>query len=688
MSSIRASLKYVLLPLLLVPLLVGFSATAQTGNTIEMGITSEGIPALVGANGLTLYTFEHDENGESACYEQCAEIWPPLLVDAGVTPTAGDGLPGQVGTIQREDGTVQVTYHGQPLYYYFEDAAPGDANGHGLESVWYVANPATVMLSGNGGFGNFLIGPGGMTLYLFLEDEENESYCFEECVLAWPPVLLEEGTEPLQGVDVPGEVGIIERADGGRQVTYNGSPLYFFYEDEAPGDTNGNAVQNVWYLVQPEEAEQASIQIGVEMVAEGLSAPIAMIPANDGTGRTFVADQAGMIHIMDANGTMMEQPFLDLTGQIVPLDTGYDERGLLGLALHPDFANNGRFFVYYSMPLRAEAPAGWNHTSVISEIRVSQDDPNLADLATQRILIEVDQPQMNHNAGQIAFGPDGYLYIPLGDGGGANDNQEGHTPNIGNGQDTSNLLGSILRVDVDGGDPYGIPADNPFVGDDNIPDETFAYGFRNPFRIAFDTMGSGELYVSDAGQELFEEVSIVQSGGNYGWFIKEGTHCFNPDEAAQPPESCASTGANGEPLIDPVIEYYHDTGVVVVGGFVYRGSAIQELAGQYVFGDYSAHPVVPSGVLMAAQPSPDGGLWDITQLEVVNGVDGGLGVYLLSFGQDLSGEIYALTTEMSGPVGDTGKIWRLVPPSSEAAPPAEGTAEATPEETPMATPET
>jgi glucose/arabinose dehydrogenase len=168
---------------------------------------------------------------------------------------------------------------------------------------------------------------------------------------------------------------------------------------------------------------------------------------------------------------------------------------------------------------------------------VSDAGANQADPASERIVLEVDQPQSNHNAGQIAFGPDGYLYIPLGDGGAANDVAVGHSPQ-GNGQDTSNILGSILRIDVDNGDPYGIPADNPFVGDDNIPDEIFAYGFRNPYRIAFDRGGDQSLFVSDAGQDQWEEVDIVTIGGNYGWNIKEGTHCFDPNNPGISPAEC------------------------------------------------------------------------------------------------------------------------------------------------------
>jgi hypothetical protein len=314
--------------------------------------------------------------------------------------------------------------------------------------------------------------------------------------------------------------------------------------------------------------------------------------------------------------------------------SAFDERGLLGLAFHPNYAQNGRFFVYYSAPLREGAPAGFDHTSHISEFRVS-GDPNVADPASERILLQVDQPQFNHDGGTVAFGPDGFLYISLGDGGGADDVGLGHVEDWyeanagGNGQDIQqNLLGSILRVDIDAGAPYGIPADNPFAG---IPgcadgcDEIFAYGFRNPYRFSFDLGGDHRLFAGDAGQNLWEEVSIVDKGGNYGWNVKEGTHCFdteNPD--VSPPECPDTVGGGhpraGDPLIDPVIEYanHHQPGglgAVVVGGFVYRGTVLRQLSGRYVFGDWSREFEEPDGTLFVASPRKKG-LWLMQELRI------------------------------------------------------------------------
>jgi glucose/arabinose dehydrogenase len=421
--------------------------------------------------------------------------------------------------------------------------------------------------------------------------------------------------------------------------------------------------------------ESEAYAVSVQMVAEGLSAPVMLVPAPDDTGRLFVVDQAGMIRIISPDGGLMPDPFLDLSGLIVPQMPDYDERGVLGLAFHPDYANNGRFFVYYSEPLRASGPAGWDHTNVLSEFNVSADDPNKGDLASQKTVLEIDQPQFNHDSGHITFGPDGFLYIPIGDGGGANDTDMGHTPNLGNGQDTTEVHGSILRIDVNG-DPgtYAIPPDNPFAGQDGKAQEIYAYGFRNPYHISFDKGGDNQLFAADAGQDEYEEVDIVTLGGNYGWNIKEGTHCFNAPDPKTEIDTCSSTGADGEALIDPIIEYSHDdVGVVVIGGYVYRGSALSDLEGDYIFGDYSKTQDSVDGTLLWAEPGDNGGTWKWGELQVAGMPNNRLGAHVLAIGQDNDGELYVMTTEKSGPNGDTGKVWKLVPATEE---PSEATAEA------------
>lgn len=399
--------------------------------------------------------------------------------------------------------------------------------------------------------------------------------------------------------------------------------------------------------------------IGLELVAEGLTAPLVLTHANDVSGRLFIADQVGVIYVLGADGVMHPTPFLDLRDRMVSLDGDYDERGLLGLAFHPQFAENGRLFVYYSAPRREGAPAGWNHTSHISEFRISAD-PNQADAASERIILQIDQPQANHNGGQIAFGPDGYLYIPLGDGGAAGDEGEGHPP-IGNGQDRTTLLGSILRIDINSGDPYSIPPDNPFADGVSGAPEIYAYGFRNPYRISFDLAGDGALYAGDVGQNAWEEVDIVTPGGNYGWNIREGAHCYKP------PDGCPETGSSGEPLMPPVIEFKNANqtggpGLVVIGGNIYRGSALPGMVGQYVFGIWSASWDTPSGYILIATPGdPNGGLWPYVFPTVGITPNGQVGAFVLSFGEDAQRELYVLTSQNLGPAGNTGQIWRIVP---------------------------
>jgi glucose/arabinose dehydrogenase len=413
--------------------------------------------------------------------------------------------------------------------------------------------------------------------------------------------------------------------------------------------------------------------VGVRLVAEGLTAPVYMAEVPDGTGHLFIVDQAGVIRILTTEGELLDEPFLDVRDLMVSFRPGFDERGLLGLAFHPKYAENGRFFVYYSAPLRPDAPDGWDHTSHISEFKVSSD-PNMADHDSERIILQVDQPQFNHNAGTLVFGPeDGYLYIALGDGGGANDVGLGHTPEIGNAQDITNLLGAILRIDIDNGDPYDIPDDNPFI-EEIGRDEIYAYGLRNPYRISFDMGGSRQLFAADAGQLLWEEVSIIHKGGNYGWNIKEGTHCFDPDNPGVVPPDCPDVGhLLGDPLIDPVIEYANirqpgGIGTVVIGGFVYRGSILPQLQGRYVFADWSTSFTQPDGTLLVASSRPENKLWHIQELSVKDRPGGRLGHYILGFGQDSEGEVYVLTSDRDAPSDDTGRVYKLVKPAGRFGP--------------------
>lgn len=421
---------------------------------------------------------------------------------------------------------------------------------------------------------------------------------------------------------------------------------------------------------------EVGVEVELDLLAGGFTAPLAVVEAPDDTGRLFVVDQPGQVWIVHPNGDRAAQPFLDIADRILDLEPSYDERGLLGMAFHLDYAENGRFFVYYSGPATADAPDGWDHTSYISEFAAS-DDPDLADPESEIVVMMVHQPYHNHNGGQIAVGPDGFLYVPLGDGGNGGDrDDEGDDrgrPDAGWAQTPDSLLGSILRLDIDSGDQgYSIPADNPFVDNDDVADEIFAYGFRNPYGMSFD-LETGEMYVADAGQALFEEVSLVEAGGNYGWNIREGTHCFDPDDFLNPPPSCPETGPLGEPLIDPVIEYRRapDVGSVIIPGVLARDPSVPSLDGKFVFGDYASIRFIPTGILYSATPAEDG-LWDMAELRVRSSslpTVEGLGTFLLGVNQDRSGTLYVLTTRLGGPEGDTGEVFTIAAVSGEAESP-------------------
>ncbi|MBI4661968.1 MAG: PQQ-dependent sugar dehydrogenase [Verrucomicrobia bacterium] len=384
----------------------------------------------------------------------------------------------------------------------------------------------------------------------------------------------------------------------------------------------------------------------------------------------LVADQIGRVHVLTKDGTLLEKPFLDLTDRVKINPGAFDERGLLGLALHPRFRENRKFYIVYSAPLRKDGPAGWDHTMQLSELKVSAGDGNCADPASERVLLQIDEPYFNHNAGCIVFGPDGYLYMAVGDGGNANDEGQGHSLQ-GNGQDLTNLMGKILRIDVDKGAPYAIPADNPFVAGHARP-EIYAYGLRNPWRITFDRGGSHELFAADIGQTLYEEVNLIVKGGNYGWRIREGFHCFDPKNPRRSPEDCPKVGTNGKPLLDPIFAYKNVNGFrndpealgsSITGGYIYRGQAIPQLEGRYVFGDWSRNFVVKDGVmLVATRPTPGASkAWTIEPLDLVTHPKGRLKSFIVALGEDAYGELYVMTNDSNSLRAKTGKVYKLVP---------------------------
>ena len=418
----------------------------------------------------------------------------------------------------------------------------------------------------------------------------------------------------------------------------------------------------------------------VPVVEAAFPSPVAITHAGDGSGRLFVTDQRGTVHIITAAGELLPTPFLDIASKLIPERPGFDERGLLATAFHPDYASNGLFYIYYSAPSPnfSESPTKpVDHMSVVSEFKVDISNPDLANPDSERILLTFDQPQFNHNGGQVAFGPDNLLYISTGDGGSSNDNDAGHTggteeqPNggLGNSQNLTNLLGKILRIDPLGKNAasgkYGIPDTNPFgVSIAGALPEIYAFGLRNPWRFSFDR-ATGQLYCADVGQGSLEEVNIITSGDNYGWRNREGTITFDP---TAPGDVTAA--------IDPVAQYAHPEpslptpagvlkiGTSITGGYVYRGTASPGLVGTYLFGDWTSSFSNPNGTLLGLIPSQTPDKFDVEIISVEAGNP--VGFFIPTFGEDEAGEIYMATKTTLAPSATdpasgqpTGGIFRI-----------------------------
>jgi glucose/arabinose dehydrogenase len=343
----------------------------------------------------------------------------------------------------------------------------------------------------------------------------------------------------------------------------------------------------------------------LQPIASGLDSPL-YLTAPAGDPRLFIVEQPGRIRIV-GDGQLVARPFLDIVGRV----SSGGERGLLSVAFHPQYASNGFFYVNYT---------DRNGDTRIERYSVTAD-PNVADPASGKLLLSIKQPFSNHNGGLNLFGPDGMLYIGMGDGGSGGDP-------MGNGQNRNTLLGKLLRIDVDGGDPYAIPPDNPFAGQNGARQEIWALGLRNPWRFSFDREAN-LLYVADVGQNRWEEVDVVPAGAgglNYGWNRMEGTYCYGTP-------TCDQTG-----LVLPVLEYSHDQGCSVTGGYVYRGKSIPSILGQYFYADYCEGWVRSFKYANGAATEPRE--WAV----------GAVG-NILSFGEDAAGELYLLA--------GNGRVYRI-----------------------------
>ncbi len=362
-------------------------------------------------------------------------------------------------------------------------------------------------------------------------------------------------------------------------------------------------------------------------VASGLSGPVGLVYPNDGTDRVFVLEQSGTVRVIE-RGKLLPTPFLDLSSKLASISPYYSEMGLLGMAFHPDFKRNARLYVHYSAP---SSHPSHDHKTVIAEFRASLIDPNMVDFNSHRVVFTLDQPASNHNGGSICFGPDGYLYIGLGDGGGAGDRFGVQ----GNGQNLQSLLGKILRINIDE-TPYGIPRDNPLVASKAGRTEIYAWGFRNPWRFSFAS--DGRLFAADVGQNKWEEVNIVVKGGNYGWRLMEGPDCYKPEKNCE----------QGERLVRPIHAYKHSNEQVsVIGGFVYRGTHIPDWVGKYVFADWKGKVMVLT---------EQDGHWILGAVRFRNVLDPG---YINSLGEDAAGNLYLLTQLELGPKNRTGVLYKI-----------------------------
>ncbi|XP_041669446.1 HHIP-like protein 1 [Cheilinus undulatus] len=400
------------------------------------------------------------------------------------------------------------------------------------------------------------------------------------------------------------------------------------------------------------------LQLCLEEVANGLRNPLAMVHANDGTHRFFVAEQVGLVWTYLPDRSRLEKPFLNITKAVLTSSWEGDERGFLGLTFHPNYKYNGKLYVYYSVEV------GFDERIRISEFHVSTSDMNMVDHTSERVILEIDEPASNHNGGQLLFADDGFLYIFTGDGGMAGD----PFGKYGNAQNKSALLGKVLRIDVDDnerGPLYRIPPNNPFIHERGARPEIYAYGVRNMWRCSVDRgdpltkEGKGRIFCGDVGQNKFEEIDIIEKGRNYGWRAKEGFSCYDK-------KLCANSSLDD---VLPIYAYPHKMGKSVTGGYVYRGCEYPNLNGMYIFGDFM------SGRLMSLQEDVLSGQWRYNEICMGQGLTcmfpgliNNYQQYIISFAEDEAGELYFMSTGIPSATSRSGVVYKIVDPSRRAPP--------------------
>ncbi|XP_015675819.1 HHIP-like protein 1 [Protobothrops mucrosquamatus] len=419
--------------------------------------------------------------------------------------------------------------------------------------------------------------------------------------------------------------------------------------------TNQHLNQNLGLVTADSEG---CLQLCLVEIANGLRNPVAMVHANDGTHRFFIAEQIGLVWTYLPDLSRLEKPFLNISDAVLTSPWEGDERGFLGIVFHPKFKFNGKVYVYYSVEVQYEERIR------ISEFRISPGDMNSVDHGSERIILEIEEPASNHNGGEVLFGDDSYLYIFTGDGGMGGD----PFGTYGNAQNKSTLLGKVLRISVENNDVgplYQIPPDNPFINESKARPEVYAYGARNMWRCSFDRgdpttkEGKGRLFCGDVGQNKFEEIDIVEKGRNYGWRAREGFSCYDK-------KLCTNSSLDD---VLPIYAYPHKMGKSVTGGYVYRGCESPNLNGLYIFGDFM------SGRLMSLKENQKTGEWQYNEICMGTGqtcmfpgLINNYYQYIISFAEDEAGELYFMSTRIPSATAPNGVIYKIVDTSRRASP--------------------